>query len=113
MKQNCWEYKRCGRQPQGANTRAMGVCPAAIEETLDGVHGGTNAGRACWVVAGTLCGGTVQGTFGAKYLSCEKCDFYQQTRSEERTHFQYSSVLLNRMRSRTSDPAQTAPHTTR
>ncbi|MHB8843221.1 MAG: two-CW domain-containing protein [Nitrospirota bacterium] len=100
MKQNCWEYKKCGRQPQGVHARQLGVCPASLEESLDGVHDGTNAGRSCWVVAGTLCGGAVQGTFGAKYKSCELCDFYQRTRLEERTNFKYSSVLLNQMRSR-------------
>ena len=99
MKKNCWEYKKCGRQPEGLNVVQMGVCPAAIEESLDGVHDGTNAGRACWVVAGTLCGGKVQGTFGAKYKSCEQCDFYQTTRAEERGNFKFSSVLLARLRS--------------
>ncbi|MDH4164450.1 MAG: hypothetical protein OEW15_17440 [Nitrospirota bacterium] len=39
----------------------MGLCPAAAEEALDGVHDGTNAGRSCWVVAGTLCKDSVQG----------------------------------------------------
>ncbi|MDA8100387.1 MAG: hypothetical protein M0042_12275 [Nitrospiraceae bacterium] len=98
MKQNCWEFKKCGRQPQGQNARHLGVCPAAAEESLDEVHGGTNAGRACWVVAGTLCGGKVQGTFGAKYKSCEQCDFYQAVRAEEKGNFQYSTLLLVRMR---------------
>ncbi len=99
MKKNCWEYKKCGRQPQGLSVLQLGVCPAAVEERLDDVHDGTNAGRACWVVAGTLCGGSVQGSFGAKYKSCEQCDFYQLVRAEERGGFQFSSVLLARMRS--------------
>ena len=104
MKKNCWEYKKCGRQPEGLNVVQLGVCPAAIEESLDGVHDGTNAGRACWVVAGTLCGGTVQGTFGAKYKSCEQCDFYLMTRTEERGNFRFSSVLLAKLRSGASSP---------
>jgi hypothetical protein len=99
MKKNCWEHKRCGRQPGGLSVVQMGVCPAAVEENLDDVHEGTNAGRACWVVAGTLCGGSVQGTFGAKYKSCEQCDFYQMVRTEEKGNFKFSSVLLARLRS--------------
>jgi len=106
MRLNCWEFKKCGRQPGGANAHHLGVCPASVEESLDGVHDGTNAGRACWVVAGTLCGGTVQGTFGAKYRSCEQCDFYQRTRKEENTKFQFSAVLLSRMRSSVADRAE-------
>lgn len=99
MNKNCWEFKKCGRQPQGSRADDLGVCPAAIEDTLDGTHDGTNAGRSCWVVAGTLCGGTVQGTFGVKYSSCEQCDFYKLVRQEQRENFEMSVVLLNRMRS--------------
>ncbi len=98
MKQNCWENKRCGRQPQGHHVFDQGVCPAAIEERLDGVHGGTNAGRARWVIAGTMCGGQVQGSFGSKYRNCEQCDFYQMARQEERGTFKLSIVLLNRLK---------------
>ncbi|MHB8835462.1 MAG: two-CW domain-containing protein [Candidatus Methylomirabilia bacterium] len=96
---NCWEFKKCGRQPQGSHVHDLGVCPAALEEALDGTHDGTNAGRACWVVAGTLCGGVVQGTFGVKYSSCEQCDFYQHVRTKQKGKFEMSVVLLSRMRS--------------
>ena len=54
---------------------------------------GKNGGRACWVVAATLCGGKEQGGFGQKYKSCAKCDFYLQVRTEEGSRFKYSSVL--------------------
>lgn len=103
MKQNCWEFKRCGRQPQGHHAHDRGVCPASVEGSLDGVHDGTNAGRACWVVAGTMCGGTVQGSFGSKYLNCEQCDFYQSVRQAERGRFTLSAVLLARLRTRSSE----------
>ena len=102
-KLNCWEYKKCGRQPQGHHVAVRGICPAAVEEPLDGSHGGTNAGRACWVVCGTLCEGKVQGTFAHKFKTCEQCDFYQLVRSEERGAFTLSVVLLNRMRKGRTD----------
>ena len=57
MRQNCWEALDCGRQRGGRYAEELGMCPASQEVRLDGVHGGMNAGRACWVVAGTLCGG--------------------------------------------------------
>lgn len=83
MKKNCWELKGCGREQQGKNAKELGVCPAAAEVRLDGVHSGKNAGRACWVVAGTMCRGQVQGTFAQKYADCGKCDFYITVREEE------------------------------
>jgi len=98
-KVNCWEFKKCGRQPGGPRVRELGRCPATSEEKLDGVHDGTNAGRSCWVVAGTFCGGTVQGTFSQKFKNCETCDFYKAVQKEEYPRFQYSAVLLKKLRS--------------
>jgi hypothetical protein len=95
MKQNCWEFKKCGREPGGEKAAELGVCPAATEKKLDGMHEGRNAGRACWVVAGMLCKGEVQGIFAKKFEACEKCDFYIQVRDEEFPKFVFSSVLLN------------------
>ena len=98
MRVNCWEYKNCGREPYGKNVMTLGVCPAAIERKLHGVHGGVNAGRSCWVVAGTLCHGEVQGPFAQKYNSCKDCDFYQMVQTENNENFQLSSLLLQRLR---------------
>ncbi len=49
---NCWEFKKCGREKGGAKTAELGVCPAY---PAHGTH--------CDHIAGTLCGGKVQGTF--------------------------------------------------
>ncbi len=92
-KQNCWEFKNCGRQPQGPKAHELGVCAATQERRLDGVHDGVNAGRACWVVAGTLCGGKQQGTFAVKMANCKQCDFYKIVQSEEK-QFRFSNELL-------------------
>ncbi|NOX20816.1 MAG: hypothetical protein GXO99_06110, partial [Nitrospirae bacterium] len=35
-----------------------------------------NAGHICWMVAGTMCGGDVQGSFAEKVGNCKNCDFY-------------------------------------
>ncbi len=101
-KLNCWEYKKCGRQPQGPHVADMGLCPASIEEALDGTHDGVNSGRACWVVSGTFCKGQVQGAFAQKFKNCELCDFYQLVKSEERGGFTFSAVLLARLRAKKS-----------
>lgn len=97
-KLNCWEFKKCGRQPQGAKARELGVCPATLEAGLDGVHDGVNSGRSCWVVAGTYCKGEVQGSFAQKYKNCVLCDFYQSVKTEEGFDFKLSAVLINQLR---------------
>jgi len=83
VKLNCWEHKKCGRQPGGHKVQELGVCPAATNSELNGTHGGTNAGRACWVVVGSLCGGKIQGTYAKKLLNCWRCDFMNSVKREE------------------------------
>jgi hypothetical protein len=62
---NCWDFKKCGREQGGAKAAELGVCPAW-----------PNNGSGCARVAGTLCGGKVQGTFASKLSNCMKCEFY-------------------------------------
>ncbi|MGE5838546.1 MAG: two-CW domain-containing protein [Deltaproteobacteria bacterium] len=102
---NCWEVKRCGRETGGPVAQTMGICPAAANDRLHGVHGGRNGGRACWVIAGTKCGGQVQGSFASKYKNCERCDFYKKTKEEEKGDFILSIVLLNKMKGLTAGDA--------
>jgi len=84
---NCWEFKKCGREPGGAKVHELGVCPAATEVAANGKNHGKNAGRSCWRSAGTLCGGTVQGTYASKAMNCAKCEFYALVRREEGPSF--------------------------
>lgn len=82
-KLNCWEHKKCGREAGGAKVDSLGTCPASTETRLNMVHGGKNAGRACWVIAGTYCDGKVQGTYAEKEHNCLACDFHRMVRNEE------------------------------
>jgi hypothetical protein len=82
-KLNCWEFKECGRETGGVLTRELGICPASTEKMFDGVNSGKNAGRACWLVAGTMCEGEIEGTFAKKFKKCELCDFYNLVKEEE------------------------------
>ena len=95
-KQNCWEVMQCGRGP-GQGLDQEHICPAARENRLDGVHGGQNAGRACWVVAGTCCGGNVQGVFAQTITKCRHCMFYQQVVSEEKENFLDTVSLFQKL----------------
>ena len=84
MKKNCWEFMKCERQPGGSLVDERGVCPAAVDTTRDGINSGNNAGRYCWKVAGTLCGGKAEGTFAAMIRNCSACcHFYHLVKEEE------------------------------
>ncbi len=97
-KNNCWEFKKCGREPGGDKSVELDICPAADETRVNGTNSGKNGGRACWVLAGTLCGGKVQGTFASKVGNCLKCEFYQLVRAEEGTDFEKSMNILDRLK---------------
>ncbi len=84
---NCWESKNCGRQSGGPKASELGVCSAATATEHDGKNGGKNGGRYCWKVAGTLCGGKVQGSYAAKAVSCMACDFFKQVKQEQAGNF--------------------------
>lgn len=99
---NCWEFKQCGREPGGTRVEQLGVCPVTKHERLNGSHGGKNAGRACWVVAGSLCGGKIQGTFAQKLRNCWSCDFMNAVKmDEEPTPLGFSHTLLGMERALT------------
>ena len=60
---NCWIKKQCNNIE----------CPAYKNE----------CGR-CWLIAGTLCGGTPCGSFVEKYGSCIDCDVYQDVIGDDK-----------------------------
>jgi hypothetical protein len=81
-KQNCWEFKKCGREPGGAKTHELGVCPAATFALANGFCGGKNGGRACVYITGTFCAGVIQGTYKEKQKNCADCEFYKKLKQE-------------------------------
>lgn len=87
MKKNCWELKNCGRESGGSKATKLGVCTAATDKASHELNGGKNGGRLCWAVAGTLCGGKIQGSYAEKYATCMSCDIFQQIKAEEGRQF--------------------------
>jgi methyl-accepting chemotaxis protein len=65
----CWESKKCGRIPGGKKVGEMGVCPAYPDH-----------GKDCWAVAGTFCGGKVQGAVRDKVGGCMVCSYYKEAK---------------------------------
>lgn len=63
----CWEYKKCGRQPDGPLAQELGVCPAAALTQTE-----------CWLIPGTQCDGEVQLTITEKFDTCIICDYYNK-----------------------------------
>ncbi|MBI5098332.1 MAG: flagellar brake protein [Nitrospirae bacterium] len=96
-KLNCWEFKKCGREPGGDKVSEFGICPVALEDRTDGVNNGKHAGRACWVIAGTFCGGKIQGTSAVKIDTCMKCDFYKAVLDEEKLNFQTAQDIQDKI----------------
>ncbi len=82
-KLNCWESQRCGREPGGRRVAALGLCPAATTTEVEGINHGRAGGRVCWAIAGTFCGGGVQGTAAQKGESCMSCEFFRTVVREE------------------------------
>jgi hypothetical protein len=97
-KLNCWEFKKCGREPGGENVTELGVCPAAVETRTNAMNSGNNGGRACWAISGTMCGGKVQGSYAVKIGNCLNCEFYQRVQREEKPRFETSVKILERLK---------------
>ena len=83
---NCWEFMNCGRQPGGEKAE-FGVCPAATNIRLHGKHRGKNAGRACWLVAGSFCREQAKDVGALKINNCLECDFFRLVVKEEGKNF--------------------------
>jgi hypothetical protein len=86
---NCWQFMGCGLQMKGnlLTFRKPYVCPVLSEKKFDGIHGGKNAGRACWMISHTICNGTRQDSLELKYKTCTICDFYRLVMEDEENNF--------------------------
>jgi hypothetical protein len=83
LKQNCWEFLKCGREPGGKNIDKLGICPATTDTSADGSNAGKNGGRICWAISGTYCNKKMQGLFAKRQLSCRSCIFFKKVKEEE------------------------------
>lgn len=91
---NCWEFKKCGREPGGKFAEKLGICPAAIDIRAHGLNCGENGGRSCWAIAGTLCGGKPRTDLEMENSLCAKCNFYRWVEREEGVDPEMTSELM-------------------
>lgn len=97
-KLNCWEYKKCGREPGGEKVGELGVCPATQDTRANGFNHGKNGGRSCWALAGTFCGAKVQGSFALKLSSCMTCEFFKSVIREEGHGMMKTSAIIEKLK---------------
>ncbi|MBF0553011.1 MAG: hypothetical protein HQK96_00470 [Nitrospirae bacterium] len=90
VKLNCWEFNKCGREPGGVKVDELGVCPVTIATSFDGLHSGTNAGRACWAVPFACGDADGKMSVASKIRKCTKCEFHHLVIKEEE---KYQSAL--------------------
>ncbi|HWR59109.1 MAG TPA: hypothetical protein VN328_09500 [Thermodesulfovibrionales bacterium] len=91
---NCWEYMLCGREPGGVHVNEFGICPSATDQRFDGINRGENAGRSCWVVAGSARKENILCLFAKKNKNCGICDFYKIVKKEEGDQLSPTIVLI-------------------
>lgn len=90
---NCWDFVKCGMEFGGKKVSIMGLCPASIDISADGLNNGKNGGRICWAIAGTFCGKKIQGFCAKKLLSCKSCDFFKIVKREEGECFSLTNAI--------------------
>jgi hypothetical protein len=95
IKINCWDFHKCGRNIENKREDGSGICPALLETGLNGIHGGKNGGRVCWIIPGTLCGGWTQRKLVPKYVLCRLCNFKKTVFKDERPDSILSDRFLN------------------
>ena len=99
---NCWEFIQCGREAGGAKIHELGLCRAYPDY-----------GRQCAKVAGTLCGGRVQGSYAMKVFDCIHCDFYNSPYYDHGDHKVTSICNINLMASPSLSSASLTSSSTR
>jgi len=58
-------------------------CPVPSNANYNGINGGKNGGRVCWIILGTLCNENQQLVGTRQLEGCADCDFYRAVKEEE------------------------------
>ena len=68
-KLNCWEFKKCSRDCACDPSGTHDTCPVADDSSANGLNGGVNGGRICWVILDNP--------------QCLQCEFRYKVMTEE------------------------------
>jgi hypothetical protein len=72
---NCWDYKKCCKE-MDSRGNSNNLCPVKNEVIANGLNGGINAGRICWVIMDANCKKKAQ-------TACFQCEFHYKVIAEE------------------------------
>jgi hypothetical protein len=74
-KLNCWDFKKCCKE---TDSRGNGnnICQVKKEFYANGLNGGINGGRICWMIMDSLCKKKNQ-------TVCFQCEFHYKVMAEE------------------------------
>ncbi|MBF0621450.1 MAG: hypothetical protein HQL54_05945 [Magnetococcales bacterium] len=90
-KKNCWDFFECGRDIFSGHPKGP-VCNVSITTCHNGKNDGTNAGRYCWQMPGSICeesaikeagGREPRGGFSFKEERCRRCEFKELVKQEQ------------------------------
>jgi len=87
MKENCWEYMKCGRELSGDMIDKLGVCSALRYSAFHGDNNGYMGGRICWKIVGTFPGGSKECALSSELGDCHLCKFFKLVEEEEGSNF--------------------------
>jgi hypothetical protein len=107
-KVNCWEIKKCGREPGGIHAKE-GACFAATDTDSHGINNGKNGGRLCWAITGTYCRGPVTGMHAKGLTTCLACEVMERVRNEEGAGFRMINPMLLAEMKRTAAASAVRP----
>jgi hypothetical protein len=75
-KLNCWDFKKCCDNLLSPHASEGIVCQVKKEFLANGLNGGINGGRLCWVIMDSHCRKKAQ-------TACFQCEFYSKVMAEE------------------------------
>jgi len=70
-KVNCWDVKKCCNE-----TGNKKICSVKKESIANGLNGGINGGRICWVIMDSHCKQKAR-------TACFQCEFHYKVKAEE------------------------------
>jgi hypothetical protein len=72
---NCWDFKKCCKK-KDSRGNSNNLCPVKKEFNANGLNGGINGGRICWVIMDSHCKKKAQ-------TNCFQCEFHYKVMAEE------------------------------
>ena len=75
-KLNCWDFRKCCDKSMSHHASKRIVCPVKKEFKANGLNGGINGGRICWVIMDSHCKKKAQSV-------CFQCEFRYKVMAEE------------------------------